>query len=82
MAKTTQVDWHVKLTKAVQDAGQELIDRAPDIVGTGKMLARMTITIDFDPEFHMVSPTITVEKEYLCKRAIDRLNGKGEDDGS
>lgn len=80
MVKTMQKDWLVKLTKAVQDAGQEIIDRAPDIVGTGEMLARMTITIDFDPEFRMLTPMITVDKEYLCKRAIDRLNGKGEND--
>lgn len=67
-------DWLTKLTEAVQDAGQEIIDRAPDIVGTGEMLSNMTITIEFDPEFRMLAPTIVVNKEYLCKRAIDRLN--------
>lgn len=71
-------DWLTKLTTAVQDAGQEIVDRAPDIVGTGDMLSRMTIVIEFDPEFRMLSPTITVNKEYLCKRAVDRLIKKGE----
>lgn len=72
-------DWLTKLTTAVQDAGQEIVDRAPDIVGTGDMLSRMTITIDFDPEFSMLAPTITVNKKYLCERAADRLAGKGAD---
>lgn len=86
MAKIIQEDWVVKLTKVVQDAGQEIIDRASDIVGTGEMLSRMTITIDFDPAFQMLSPIIMVDKEYLCKRALERLTlayvveEKGEND--
>lgn len=75
MSKTIRnEDWLTKLTRAVQDAGQEIIDRAPDIAGTSGLLSRMTITIDFNPETSMLIPTITVDKEYACKRAIDRLN--------
>lgn len=66
-------DFNEKLTKTIQDVGQELIDNAEEIVGTKPLLSRMTITIDFDPEFNMLSPTIEINKEYLCKRSIDRL---------
>lgn len=75
MAKVTQNgDFVMKLTNAIRDAGQEIIDRAPDIAGKNPMLSNMTITISFDPEIGMCCPTIEVNKEYLCKRAIDRLN--------
>lgn len=76
MSRIMQEDLAVKLIRSVQDAGQEIVDRAPDIVGAGEMLSHMTITINFDPEFNMLSPTIEINKEYLCKRAIDRLNGR------
>lgn len=66
-------EFNEKLTKTIQDVGQELIDNAEEIAGTISLLTRMTITIDFDPAFNMLSPTIEVNKEYLCKRAIDRL---------
>lgn len=69
-------DTNEKLTKTIQDVGQELIDNAEEIVGTKSLLCRMTITIDFNPEFNMFSPTIKINKEYLCKRAIDRLSNE------
>lgn len=79
MAEITSTEkFRAKLFRAVQDAGQEIINRASDIVGTGEMLSGMTITIKFDPAFQMVSPTITVEKEYLCKCAIERLCERGK----
>lgn len=69
-------DFIEKLTKTIQDVGQELIDNAEEIVGKKPLLSRMTITIEFDPEFNMFSPTIEIDKEYLCKRAIDRLSNE------
>ena len=69
-------EFHRQLTQTIRDVGQELIDNAEDISDTNPMLSRMTITIDFDPELNMRTPTITVDKEYLCKRAIDRLREK------
>lgn len=70
-------DFHKRLAQTIRDVGEELIEQAEDISGTNPMLSRITITIDFDPDFNMLSPTIEVNKEYLCKRAIDRLR-KGE----
>lgn len=69
-------EFNEKLTKTIQDVGQELIDNAEEIVGTKPLLSRMTITIDFDPEFNMFSPTVEISKEYLCKRAIDRWSNE------
>jgi len=70
-------DFHKRLAQTIRDVGEELIEQAEDISGTNPMLSRITITIDFDPDFNMLSPTIEVNKAYLCKRAIDRLR-KGE----
>ena len=67
-----------KLVQAVKDAGQDIIDNADDYVGKTEMLSNMSIVLTFDPSFSMLSPTIEVEKEYLCKRAIKRLRGDYE----
>lgn len=70
-------DFHKRLAQTIRDVGKELIEQAEDISGTNPMLSSITITIDFNPEYNMLNPTIEVNKEYLCKRAIDRLK-KGE----
>lgn len=65
--------FHEKLVQAVKDVGQDIIDNAEDYVGSASMLSDMTITVRFDPDFGMLAPTIEVEKNYLCKKAVDRL---------
>lgn len=70
-------DFHKRLAQTIRDVGEELIEQAEDISGTNPMLSTLTITVVFDPDFNMLSPTIEVNKAYLCKRAIDRLR-KGE----
>lgn len=65
--------FHEKLVQAVKDVGQNIIDNAEDYVGSASMLSDMTITVRFDPDFGMLTPTIEVEKKYLCKKAVDRL---------
>lgn len=72
-------DFHKRLAQTIRDVGEELIEQAEDISGTNPMLSTLTITVVFDPDFNMLNPTIEVNKEYLCKRAIDRLR-KGETD--
>ena len=72
-------DFNQKLAQAIRDAGQELIDQADDISGTNPMLSSLTITIYFDPEWNMLNPTIDVDKEYLCRRAVDRLRGENDE---
>lgn len=65
--------FHEKLVQAVKDVGQDIVENAEDYVGSASMLSDMTITIRFDPNFDMFAPTIEVEKNYLCKKAVDRL---------
>ena len=72
-------DFNQKLAQAIRDTGQELIDQAEDISGTNPMLSSLTITIYFDPEWNMLNPTIDVDKEYLCRRAVDRLRGENDE---
>ena len=68
-------DFHKKLIQAVKDAGQEIVDKAEDFVGSSNMLSDMTITIRFDPESSTWLPIIDVDKTYLCERACDRFMG-------
>lgn len=65
--------FHEKLVQAVKDVGQDIVENAEEYVGSANMLSDMTITVRFDPEFDMLAPTIEVEKNYLCKKAADRL---------
>lgn len=74
-------DFRKKLADAVRDAGQELINNADEYVGSVNLLSGMTITLNFDPNFSMLQPTIEVVKEYLCKTAYDRCV-KGESNGT
>ena len=68
-------DFQKKLIQAVKDAGQEIVDKAEDFVGSGNMLSDMTIIIRFDPESNMYLPIIDVNRTYLCERACDRFMG-------
>lgn len=67
-----------QLTDAIKDAGMQLIDMAEDLANDAdtNLLSRLTIYVKFDPEFcTMQIPTIQVDKEYICKAAIDRMKG-------
>lgn len=67
-----------QLTDAIKDAGMQLIDMAEDLANDAdkNLLSRLTIYVKFDPEFcTMRIPTIQVDKEYICKAAIDRMKG-------
>jgi hypothetical protein len=67
-----------QLTDAIKDAGMQLIDMAEDLANDAdkNLLSRLTIYVRFDPEFCIMQmPTIQVDKEYICKAAIDRMKG-------
>lgn len=67
-----------QLTDAIKDAGMQLIDMAEDLANDAdkNLLSSLTIYVRFDPEFcAMQIPTIQVDKEYICKAAIDRMKG-------
>ena len=61
-----------ELAELVKAAGQELIDRADDLVGQGNMLSDFEIHIRF-PQPIDRPPTITITREYLSKNCIDIL---------
>lgn len=60
------------LTAMVKAAGQDLIDRAEDLVGQGKLLGEFNLYITFDRDNGCI-PQIEVNKKYLCKRALHEL---------
>lgn len=72
-------DFKEMLTNSIKDVGQELIDMAEDIAHDARknLISKVTITVSFDPETCTLQlPMINIEKEYLCKTAIDRYNGQ------
>ena len=71
--------FHEKFVQAIKDVGQEIIDNAEDYAGSSPYLSRMTLTIDFNPEYPpggMLNPEICVDKTYICGKIIKRMNGE------
>ena len=72
--------FHDKLVQSIKDVGQEIIKNAEDYAGRSPYLSRLTITIDFNPEYAgvggMLNPEIDVDKTYLCGTIIERMRGK------
>lgn len=67
--------FHDKLIQTIKDVGQEIIDNAEDYAGTTPLLRDLTIMITFDSEYNMIlNPNINIQKNYLSKRVIDRMN--------
>lgn len=67
--------FHDKLVQTIKDVGQEIIDNAEDYAGTTPLLRDLTIMITFDSEYNMIlNPNINIQKNYLSKRVIDRMN--------
>ena len=67
--------FHDKLVQTIKDIGQEIIDNAEDYAGTTPLLRDLTIMITFDSEHNMIlNPNINIQKNYLSKRVIDRMN--------
>lgn len=64
------------LVEMVKASGQEVIDRAEDIVGDGEMLSDFDIWLRFPIDGWMFDgvPTIQVNKEYVSKNGFDVLD--------
>ena len=69
------------LVQRIKETGQELIDRAEDMVGPGlDAIAEFYIHVDLSPDaVVVVAPCITWETMVLAKRTIERLRS-GEPD--
>lgn len=59
-----------QLIKLVKASGQEIIDRAEDLVGNGDLISDFNIWIRFPMDGH---PTIEVSRSYCSKRCFDVL---------
>lgn len=60
-------DYLVELVKA---AGQEILDRAEDIVGDGGQISDLTLWVNF-PAGEV--PTIEVQREHLITNSFDLI---------
>lgn len=70
-----QKEFHNRLVNSIKAVGLDIYDNAESLIGDTPLLSSLTITINFDPEFNCLCPTINVNKNYLSKRTImtDRL---------
>ena len=71
-------EFRAKLAELVRASGQELIDRADEIVGDSTLLSGFNIHIDFgfyEGRLEEV-PKITVNHEYISRNVIKVLSEK------
>lgn len=68
-----------KLTAQVKAVGQELIDRAEDLVGNGGAISDFAIVLYFEQDS---MPKIKLLREHLSVRCIDMEVQKGESYGA
>lgn len=61
------------LAEMVKACGQELIDRADDLVGEGDLMCDFSIWLRFPTDGRMMTgvPTIEVTREHISKNAYD-----------
>lgn len=70
----TQTEFQELLVKTVQACGEELIERAEDLVGDGELLvSNFDISIHFPVDGYRFDgcPTIEVTREHCSKKAVD-----------
>ena len=69
-----------ELVELVKASGQELIDRAEEIVGDTTMISNFDISIDFGLNEGRLDtcPTIAVNHEYVSRNTIKVLSEKFE----
>lgn len=64
------------LVELVKAMGQEVIDRAEDIVGNGDLISDLTLWLRFPQDGF---PTIEVSREHISHEVIKLFNGKMEE---
>ena len=66
------------LVEMVKACGQEVIDRAEDLVGNGDLISSFDIWLRFPTDGRMIDgcPTIEVTREHCSKKAVDVLMEK------
>ena len=75
--------FRAKLVELVKASGQELIDRAEEIVGDTTLISGFDISIDFGLNEGRLDacPTITVNHEYVARNTIKVLFEKEKNNG-
>lgn len=68
------------LVKMVKAAGQEMIDRAEDLVGNGDLISDFDIWVRFPTDGRTIDgcPTIEVTRSHCSKKCMDVLIGMAE----
>lgn len=72
----TSEEFRKKLVELVKASGQEVIDRAEDLVGEGNLMTDFDIHLRFPIRGTSIvesCPTIEVSKAYVSKNAVDVL---------
>lgn len=72
---TREEPFRENLINQVKDLGQDLIDRAEELVGDGELLSEFDIWLSFAMNGERV-PAIRVTKEYLSKNNVKNLRRK------
>lgn len=72
-------EYRKKLTEQVKAVGQELIDRAEDLVGNSGGISDFAIVLYFEQNS---MPKIKLLREHLSVRCIDMEVQKGKSDGT
>lgn len=69
-----------RLIEMVKASGQEVIDRAEDLVGDGDLISDFDIWLRFPTDGRMITgcPTIEVTRSHLSKKSFGVLVGKDE----
>ena len=75
--------FRAELVELVKASGQELIDRAEEIVGDTTLISGFDISIDFGLNEGRLDacPRITVNHEYVARNAIKVLFKKEKNNG-
>lgn len=74
-------EFRKKLVELVKASGQEVIDRAEELVGDGDLITDFDIWLRFPiGETSIVTsiPTIEVSKSYVSRNSFNVLASKGE----
>lgn len=69
-------EYRQKLTEQVKAVGQELIDRADDLVGNGGGISDFVLVLSFEQDG---MPKIKLIREHLSVRCIDMEVQRGDD---
>ena len=66
------------LVKMVKASGQEVIDRAEDLVGNGDLITDFDIWLRFPTDGRMFTgcPTIEVSRSHISESSFDVINGR------